>query len=588
MYTCGTIIILEGDIYMEFFRNIKYAWKFTKDQKGLLALYIFCNLIAVVISVVVPIFGAKKIIYVTNNQLYQLILVALLIFLIEISRNVVNSITSYCSQIIYREAFTKIQTSLGDNILKLSNKSIDDNSSGVFIQRLTNDTSRLADIFNVLNMYLSNIITDLGIFGALFIINKWVFLYILIMVIFIFLVENHRSKVVMEKDKEFRKIQEKATGFIGELVRGARDIKMLDAENSFLNELHKKLVDVNGSRYDMQAVNRKYRFFSGSLRDLYDLLLIVLLSYFLFKEYLAVASAIVVVNYSNRVTSVVYYFGGFIDQIKDFNLSCSRIFAIMEGDEFPKETFGEKHIDKVNGDFEFKNVKFSYGEEKVLKGVSFKIKANETVAFVGKSGAGKTTIFNLLCKMYDVDSGKITIDGIDIKTLDKESIRGNITIISQNPYIFNLSVKDNLRLVKEGVTDAEIVEACKMACLDEFIECLPEKYDTVVGEGGVNLSGGQKQRLAIARALVQKTEIILFDEATSALDNETQAKIQQAIDNMKNEYTILIIAHRLSTIINADRILLLDNGKIVAEGSHKELLKNNKLYKELYNAEIKK
>ena len=238
---------------------------------------------------------------------------------------------------------------------------------------------------------------------------------------------------------------------------------------------------------------------------------------------------------------------------------------------------------------EIKNVSKTYnGKKKVLKNISFKIEGGEIFAFIGHNGAGKTTIFNLLCKMYDIDSGSITIDGVDIKKLDKDSIRGNITIISQNPYIFNMSIRDNLKLVKSDLTNKEMKEACKLACLDEFINSLPDKYDTVIGEGGVNLSGGQKQRLAIARALVQKTEIILFDEATSALDNETQEKIQTAINNMKNEYTILIIAHRLSTIINADRILFLDNGKIVAEGTHEYLLKNCSEYRKLYEAEIKK
>ena len=219
--------------------------------------------------------------------------------------------------------------------------------------------------------------------------------------------------------------------------------------------------------------------------------------------------------------------------------------------------------------------------------MNFKIKANSTVAFVGKSGSGKTTVFNLLCKMYNIDSGKITIDGIDIRELDKDSIRGNITIISQNPYIFNLSIRDNLRLVKENITDEEMIEACKTACLEDFIKSLPDGYDTIIGEGGINLSGGERQRLAIARALVQKTEIILFDEATSALDNETQANIKKAIDNMKNEYTILIIAHRLSTVIDCDRILFLDEGKIKAEGTHKELLRTCKNYRNLYEAELK-
>ena len=156
----------------------------------------------------------------------------------------------------------------------------------------------------------------------------------------------------------------------------------------------------------------------------------------------------------------------------------------------------------------------------------------------------------------------------------------------QNPYIFNMSIRANLKLVKSTVTDKEIEEACKLACLDDYIESLPNKYDTIVGEGGVNLSGGQRQRLAIARALVQNTKIILFDEATSALDNETQSKIQKAIDNLKGDYTIIIIAHRLSTIVNCDKIFVLENGKISDEGKHQELLKSNKYYKKLCETEL--
>ena len=322
--------------------------------------------------------------------------------------------------------------------------------------------------------------------------------------------------------------------------------------------------------------------------DLFDIGMIFLLVFMIVNKELNIPNSLVIHNYMGGVTSIVYYFSMLITSVKDFNLSCNRIFSIINGCEFTKEKFGTKHIDKVEGNFEFKNVTFSYKEnEIILKDISFSVNKNETVAFVGKSGAGKSTIFSLLCKMYDNYEGVITIDGIDIKELDKDTIRGNITIISQNPYIFNLSIKDNLRLVKKNVTLEEIKEACKLACLDEFIESLPDKYDTLIGEGGVNLSGGQRQRLAIARALVQKTEIILFDEATSALDNETQRQIQKSIDNMKKDYTILIIAHRLSTVINSDRILFLNNGKIEDVGTHKELLKKNKEYKKLYEAELK-
>ena len=226
-------------------------------------------------------------------------------------------------------------------------------------------------------------------------------------------------------------------------------------------------------------------------------------------------------------------------------------------------------------------------DKDVLNNLSFKVNANETVAFVGKSGAGKTTIFNLLCKMYDSDSGQIMVDGVDIQELDQDSIRSNITVISQSPYIFHVSIRDNLRLMKSDVTEEEMINACKLACIHDFIMSLPDGYNTVVGEGGVNLSGGQRQRLAIARAFLQKTEIILFDEATSALDNETQKEIQSAINNLKKDYTILIVAHRLSTIIDSDRILFIENGQIIAEGSHKQLLKTCHSYRELYEAELK-
>lgn len=572
----------------EFLKNIKKAWKYGKNQKKYIIGYIAFNVVFIFINLFVPILSAKIIVSLTSNQFEQVLFIGLVILIVEILRNTAYYATSYFRHRIFRETFNEIEISLGTEILKIENSCLDENGSGLFIQRLTNDASKVADIFVVLNVYLTNIVTNIGIFLAVFIISKIMFLYIVIMITTIFIVEKKRITIVNQKDKAYRKEHEKLSGFVGELVHGAHDIKMLNAEKSFIKELGKRITRLNQEKYNMNSINRNYQFITGTLRDLFDAGSIFTSILLIAQGNLTIANALVVHNYMGNLASIVFYISEFLEKVKDFNLSSERIFSIMDSEEFPKEKFGKKQLKKIHGDFEFKNVYFGYNKEQLtIKNMSFKIKANSTVAFVGKSGAGKSTVFSLLCKMYDINSGDITIDGISIKELDKDSIRGNITIISQNPYIFNMSIKENLRLVKENLTDEEMIEACKIACLDEFVNSLPEGYNTMIGEGGINLSGGERQRLAIARALVQKTEIILFDEATSALDNETQSSIKQAIDNMKNEYTILIIAHRLSTVINSDKILLVEDGTIVDEGTHEELLKNSKTYHQLYDNELK-
>lgn len=396
-----------------------------------------------------------------------------------------------------------------------------------------------------------------------------------------------KEKKYSQKEKSFKEENEKTTSFISEIVRGSKDIKMLNAYASFNEILNRKVESLNMRRYELDGTKRIWDLIFWYSIFTYRFLLIVLIILLVRSALTTIEVALILYNSMSKVTDFIKNSGELFKVIKGFNLSCERVFSIMDDTKFTKEKFGTKHLAEIDGEFEFKNVSFSYVEGKsVLNKMSFKINPKETVAFVGKSGVGKSTIFSLLCKMYNNYDGEITIDGINIKELDRDSIRGNITIISQNPYIFNMSIKDNLKLVKKDLTDEEMINVCKMVYLDDFINSLPEKYETIVGESGVMLSGGQKQRLAIARALVQKTEIILFDEATSALDNETQFQIQKAIDSLKKEYTILIIAHRLSTIKNTDRILFIDNGKIIQEGKHEDLLLSCEEYKRLYNAEL--
>ena len=210
------------------------------------------------------------------------------------------------------------------------------------------------------------------------------------------------------------------------------------------------------------------------------------------------------------------------------------------------------------------------------------IPTGKKVAIVGKSGQGKTSIFNLLLRYFDPDAGVILVDDTPIEDFTEDSLRENIAIIRQEPFIFNKTILENLKIIDPYMSLKKIRNACKLAEIDDYIMTLPNKYDTIIGEGGINLSGGQKQRLAIARALLKQSKIILFDEATSALDNENQSKIKQAIDNLVKDHTIIIVAHRLSTIIDADIIYLIEDGKLIDEGTHNELIKKNKTYKKLY------
>lgn len=571
----------------ETFNNLKKVYSYGKAYRKNLIIFTLVSCSFIIINIIIPVIGAKQIVYLSSSLFEELLMASFLILIIEFISATNHWILKRNTQVFFRGTTKNIQIAAAREILKIEINDVDHTTSGTFIQRIGNDTDEMSRIFTRGMGFLTNILTDIGIFVAVFLINKMVCLYYVVGAGVLTLIHLFKVQKVNEKDKIYRKQREKSSGLVGELVRGIRDIKMLHAKESFIDELEVNIDNLTESQFAMRNTEANYNWLASFISAAIQFGLIAILVYSLSYAGMAMSTAIILYNYRSRVlVNLIDHIGNLLTEVKGFNLSCNRVFSVLGNEEFKKETFGNKRLDKVNGNFEFQDVYFSYGDNKVLKGINFKVNANETVAFVGKSGVGKTTIFSLLCRLYHIDAGKILIDNNDITELDEYSIRNNITIISQNPYIFNMSIKDNLRLVKDNLTDEEMIRACKMACLDEFIMSLPDKYDTIVGEGGVTLSGGQRQRLAIARAFVQNTKIILFDEATSALDNETQKGIQQAINNMKDKYTILIIAHRLSTIVNADRIMLIDDGKVVDEGTHKELLEHNDEYHHLYENEI--
>ena len=295
------------------------------------------------------------------------------------------------------------------------------------------------------------------------------------------------------------------------------------------------------------------------------------------------------------------------------------MFELFDAEKYPIEKFGNTEMAECKGEISFDNVSFYYdktnedkkekndkitktniekgtetiiAEEKtdetnnyILKNLSFKIPTGKTVAFVGKSGSGKTTILSLINKLYTVKSGSIFVDDINISDLTKESLRSSISLVNQYPYIFNESIKNNLLMVKNDATEEELWNVCKKSNLDSFIKTLLHKLDTVIGEGGIKLSGGQRQRLAIARAFLKKSKIILFDESTSSLDNHAQNDIKNSIAELHKNHTVVIVAHRLSTIVNCDLIYFLENGEIKDVGTFTELFERNEKFNSLFVAE---
>lgn len=576
----------------ETIKNIKRVYQYGKEYKKNLVGMFFAVASSTVINIILPLFIAKQIVYFTSSLWQQLLIISLVIFGIQAYISFVAMFfTRRNSQHFLRGTIKNLQIKLGKEVLKINQKDLDNHSSGMFTQRMINDTEKMASFIGWDGLeHLRHIFANIGALFATLIINRQVFLYYLMVSIALTVLYNAKTKRKGKIDVQFRNRTEKVSGLIGELVRGVRDIKMLNAQNSFMIKLEENITEQNEKRFEMGKINRTYIYIIDTLKAVFEFGLIILLIYLIKNNVITVAIAIALFNYKSGImTLVMEHISSYLELAKNFNISCDRVFSILDNKTFEKEKFGNKHLENINGNFEFKNVTFGYNEnKKVLDNINFKIHAGEMIGFVGKSGVGKTTIFNLLCKMYSIQSGEILIENININELDEDSIRGNMTIISQNPYIFNLSIRDNLKLVKEDLTDEEMYNACKIAYLDEFIEGLPDKYDTIVGEAGVILSGGQKQRLAIARAFVQKTKIILFDEATSSLDNETQYKIQKAIGNLKNEYTIFIIAHRLSTIVNCNKIMIIEDGKVSDAGTHEELISRSHTYQALCQTEMLK
>ena len=458
---------------------------------------------------------------------------------------------------------------------------------GELINRLSSDPDRVLDLLNQLVKMILKIIMALIIVVVSFKISIFIGIEITIFAIIMGIISSKYFPVIKSTQKEIKNESDKLVKRATENLTGIREIKALGIKNNMINLINN---DIDNYCNKSLKINRYESVYNGLNNIVYYVLQFIILltcGYLFIKGHIVYSVLMMVHTYIWRIDEVAETLSSFGVNYNKVKVSLSRIDEVVNNKIFKDEIYGDINLNNPKGNVTFKNVSFKYTKKEnlTLDNLSLNIKTNQKTAIVGRSGNGKTTLFNLLLRYFDVTSGKVLIDGVDIKDLTEESLRKTISCVRQNPFLFNMSIFENFKIVKPDITLKEVKEVCKRAYIDEYIESLPKKYNTIIGEGGINLSGGQKQRLAIARTLLLNTKIILFDEATSALDNESQKYIKMTIDDLTKDHTIIIIAHRLSTIIDADEILVIENGKLESKGNHKDLLKKSKVYKGLYENE---
>ena len=578
--------------------------KYLKKYSGIVVLYIFIFLVLTVLYVTTPILSAEAIEDITLSSYDSAIRIFLVLPAVSILHHSLSSVLNF----LYNKYGMKM---IGDMSLdcvaqsfKINSGSYSNHNSGQFMERIVNDPNRIVNNMVSVIDYISSMISILAILTYIFVLNYIIGLCILFIIIVSSVIDYIRIKKFSKNQKKAFDAHDNLVAIVNETIKSEKDIKTSGLEGKLhkvVNDKTNKNIEEN---YKLRNNNQVIRSVKFAFQDVLIIATLILGVVLMEKGLVTIAIFMIIYSYRGSIKSFSTYFGNLSEIFTSIKNSLRRIRELFEDNEYEMEKFGDVHLDNVQGEITFKDVTFKYkeyefkrddksktttktlkSETPVLDNINFSIKPNTTVAFVGKSGSGKSTILSLISKMLEADGGQVLIDGVDIKTLDKDTLRRSISLVNQFPYIFDMTIKDNLLLAKDDASEEEIEKAIEDSYLKEFIDTLPNGIETVVGESGIKLSGGQRQRLAIARALLRQTSIIIFDESTSSLDNFAQEHIKKCIDNLKGKSTIVIVAHRLSTIKNVDNIFFLEKGKIVDESSFDTLFKNNQEFKNMFMVE---
>ncbi len=573
---------------MEKIKHFKIFWNYIKDDKFKLFLYVMLVALSYLPALIAVYFWGVAVEALTSkdfNQfalyltVYEGIYILLYTFL-QIPRDYLYT--------YFEIKFTKsVSKDLYRKMDKLPAIAFEDIGVGEFINRLYTDPDRVMELLSKMVRLICKAIVVIVVIIIAIQISWILFAEIMLLAIIMGFISIKFFPRIKKSQEKIKKESDAYVKVSTENMTGIREIKSLGISKIIENNISKVIDKLFTHTAQVRKYERWYYAFNSLAYFIIQFLILFTTGKFYLDRAISLGIFLMIESYIWRIDEVVESISDFGVSFNKVTVSLKRIGEILNNELYQDEKYGDKVLENTKGIIKFENVKFKYTEKEdyTLKGLNLTIEPNKKIAIVGRSGNGKSTIFNLLLRYFDATKGKIMIDNIDIKDLTEESLRNNLSIIRQSPFLFNLTILENFRLVKENVTLEEVRECCKRAYIDEYIMSLPNKYDTVIGEGGINLSGGQKQRIAIARTLLLNTKIILFDEATSALDNESQEYIKKTIDDLVKDHTVIIVAHRLSTIVDADTIHVIEKGKLAGSGKHKELLESCEPYQNLYTAE---
>lgn len=564
-----------------------------KDYKLKLIITFICAVISTSFTVIAPLLigQATTVIYNGINEminktgsidfeiLFNLLIIAAILYIISAIFTYLQSwfLTQISTEISY-----KLRKRLIEKVNQLSMKDFDKNKRGDILSRITNDVDSLqTGITSTFLQFMTAIITIVGVFVMMLSINIWLTLITIILVPISFIVIS----IVMKRSQKYYKDQLRYKGMVNSQIEetfGGQDIIRTfnqedDSFESFKND--------NDKWYDYEWKSQFYSSLMGPIMNFISNLSYVIIAVIgailVLENAIMVGDILAFFQYIQNFTQPIQQITRVMNLVQTALAATERIFEFLEIDvEEDKLTL---KIEDIYDEITFENVSFAYEDTEIIKNLTFKVKKGEKIAIVGHTGAGKSTIIKLLMRFYDIDNGKISIDGVNINEYNKNSLRSIMGMVLQETWLFSDTIKENIKYGNLEATDADIINASKIAYAHNFITQLPEGYDTVLNEDTDNISSGQKQLLTIARTILSDKKILILDEATSSVDTRTEKLIQDAMDRLMEDKTSFIIAHRLSTIKNADKILVLDNGKIIEEGTHKDLITiENGYYKGLY------